>query len=38
MSIAEIKKDAEQRMKKSIEALKSELTRLRTGRDRKSVV
>ncbi|AEK57493.1 MULTISPECIES: ribosome recycling factor [Acidithiobacillus] len=32
MSIAEIKKDAEQRMKKSIEALKSELTRLRTGR------
>jgi len=32
MSIAEIKKDAEQRIKKSIEALKSELTRLRTGR------
>lgn len=32
MSIAEIKKVAEQRMKKSIEALKSELTRLRTGR------
>ncbi|MCE5360232.1 ribosome recycling factor [Candidatus Igneacidithiobacillus taiwanensis] len=32
MSIAEIKKDAELRMKKSIESLKSELARLRTGR------
>jgi ribosome recycling factor len=32
MSIQEIKKDAETRMKKSIESLKGELTRLRTGR------
>ncbi len=32
MSIQEIKKDAETRMKKSIESLKAELTRLRTGR------
>ncbi|PKY10238.1 ribosome recycling factor [Acidithiobacillus marinus] len=32
MSIQEIRKDAETRMKKSIESLKGELTRLRTGR------
>ncbi len=32
MSIQEIKKDSEIRMKKSIESLKGELTRLRTGR------
>ena len=32
MSIQEIKKDSETRMKKSIESLKGELTRLRTGR------
>ncbi|WP_308388601.1 ribosome recycling factor [Acidithiobacillus sp. AMEEHan] len=32
MSIAETKKDAETRMKKSVESLKTELSRLRTGR------
>ncbi|HUX18852.1 ribosome recycling factor [Acidithiobacillus sp.] len=32
MSIQEVKKDSETRMKKSIESLKGELTRLRTGR------
>ena len=30
--IADIKKDAEQRMHKSVDALKEELKRLRTGR------
>lgn len=32
MGVAELKKDAEQRMKKSLEALKEELTKIRTGR------
>ncbi len=32
MTVADIRKDAETRMKKSIEGLKSELSRLRTGR------
>ncbi|EGQ61930.1 ribosome recycling factor, partial [Acidithiobacillus sp. GGI-221] len=32
MTIQGIKKDSEARMKKSIESLKGELTRLRTGR------
>jgi ribosome recycling factor len=32
MGVAELKKDAEQRMKRSIEALKEELAKIRTGR------
>lgn len=36
--IDDIKKDAENRMKKSIEALKSELTKLRTGRAHTSLL
>ena len=32
MTIADIKKDAETRMQKSVDALKHELQRLRTGR------
>ena len=36
--INEIKQDAEKRMKKSIEALKSELTKLRTGRAHTSLL
>jgi ribosome recycling factor len=36
--INDIKKDAEQRMKKSIEALKSELSKLRTGRAHTSLL
>ncbi len=36
--INEIKKDAETRMKKSIESLKSELTKLRTGRAHTSLL
>ncbi len=36
--IADIKKDAEQRMQKSIEALKSDLTKIRTGRAHPSLL
>lgn len=36
--IEDIKKDAEQRMKKSVEALKTELTKLRTGRAHTSLL
>jgi ribosome recycling factor len=32
MTIADIKKGAEQRMQKSIESLKSDLSKIRTGR------
>lgn len=32
MSVAELKKDAEHRMKRAVEALKEELTKIRTGR------
>ncbi len=38
MSIAETRKDAELRMKKSIESLKTELARLRTGRANASLL
>ncbi len=38
MSIAETRKDAEGRMKKSIESLKTELARLRTGRANASLL
>lgn len=36
--IADIKKDAEQRMKKSIEALRNDLTKIRTGRAHPSLL
>ncbi|MEW6317424.1 MAG: ribosome recycling factor, partial [Pseudomonadota bacterium] len=32
MSVADVKKNAEQKMQKSIEALKTDLAKIRTGR------